>query len=65
MNKRRKAGGEIGGASTRVIKFSPQALAFGIEMPINSAGLTDEEGRTTLVRMDQAKTLQAQAIGFD
>ena len=64
MNKRRKAGGEIGGAATRVIKVSPQALAVGIEMPVNSAGLTDEEGRTTLVRMDQARTLQARLLGL-
>ena len=54
MNIRRKAGGEIGGADTGVIKVSPQALTAGKEMIVNSVGLTDEQERTTLVQMVQA-----------
>ena len=48
MNTRRKAGWEIGGATTRVIQVSPQAPAAGIEMHVNLIELTDGEVRTTL-----------------
>ena len=65
MNTRRKVGGEIGGATTGVIQVSPQAPAAGKEMPVNLAGLSDGEVRTTLVQMAQARTLQTKAIGFD
>ena len=59
MNTRRKAGWEIGGATTRVIQVSPQAPAAGIAMPINPTRLTDGEVRTNFVKMAQASTLQA------
>ena len=49
MNTRIKAGGEIGGAATRVIQVPSQALAAGIQMSVNPAGLTDGEVRTMLV----------------
>ena len=63
MNTRRKVGREIGGATTGVIQVSLQASAIGIEILVNSAGLTNGEGRTILVEIAQVRTLQAQAIG--
>ena len=49
MITRTKAGGEIGVADTAVIQVSPQAPAAGKEMPVNLAGLSDGEVRTTFV----------------
>ena len=51
MNIRRKADEEIGGVAAGVIQVLSQAPAVGIEMPINSAGLTDGEVRIILVQM--------------
>ena len=40
----------------------PQAPAEGVDMPVNSAGLTDAEVRASLAQMAQAITMQAQAM---
>ena len=65
MNTKRKPGREIGGVATGVIKVPSQAPATQIEMPLNPAGLTHKEVRTTLVYMAQVRTLNAHTIGFN
>ena len=65
MNTRRKAGEDIGGTDAGVIQVPSWALASGIQIHVNPAGLRDGEVRRTFVQMAQASTLQAQAIRFD
>ena len=64
MNTRIKVGGKIGGAATRVIQVSPQALASRVKKPIKSPGLTDREVGTTLVFITKSSTLKSQTIVF-
>ena len=65
MNTLRKEGGDIGEKAAGVIQVPSQVPGVGIKIPVNQAGLTNGEVRTTLVQMAQARTLQAQVIGFD
>ena len=62
MNTRRNADREIGGAATGVNKVPPQAPVAGMEMSVNSTGLTHGQVTTSLVEMALGINLQAQAM---
>ena len=57
MNTMRKEGGYIGEKAAGEIQVPFQVPVVGIKIPVNPAGLTDGEVRTTLVQMAQARTL--------
>ena len=62
MNTRRNVGRGRGGAAAGSNKVPPQDIAEGVAMPVNLAGLIDAEVWTALDHMDQAITMQAQAM---
>ena len=65
MNTRGNAGRGRVGAVAGDNQFPPQALAAGVGMRVNPAGLTDVDMQIALAQMAQCRTLQAQVIWFD
>ncbi|XP_015087001.1 uncharacterized protein LOC107030123 [Solanum pennellii] len=62
MNTRRNVGQMRRGATAGDNQLAPQAPAEGVAMPINPSGLTYAEVRAYLAQMEQAITIQAQAM---
>ena len=61
-NSWRTKGLRTGAAVVRGNQNPPQALAEVVAMPVNPAGLTDAELSACLAQMEQAITMQAQAM---
>ena len=62
MNTWRTKGQRRGKAVAKGNQNTPQAPAEGVAMPVNPAGLIDDEVREFLDQMEQSITMQAQAM---